>query len=85
MAEFIDNHIGYLLHQAEIEKMRQLHEESYRESDPTAQAVMVLDGSDADRYPAIQRLKADGYHLIDAFAFGFDDEVTGEIQIFSRK
>jgi hypothetical protein len=46
---------------------------------------MVLDGSDADRYPAIQRLKADGYHLIDAFAFGFDDEVTGEIQIFSRK
>ena len=40
---------------------------------------MVIDGSDADRSPAIQRLKADGYRLADAFAFGFDDEVTGEV------
>jgi len=81
---FIDNHLGYLIHQTEIEQLRKQHEENYRESDPTAQAVVVIEGSDADRYPAIQRLKADGYHLADAFAFGYDDEVTGEVQIFTK-
>ena len=37
---FIDNHLGYLIHQTEIEQLRKQHEENYRESDPMARAVV---------------------------------------------
>jgi hypothetical protein len=84
MAEFFDNHFCYLIHETEIEQLRKLHEESYRENNPTAQAVVVIDGSDAERYPAIKRLKADGYHFTDAFAFGYDGEMIGEVRIYTK-
>ena len=84
MSEFIVNHLCYLLHEKEIEQLRKQHEEDYRESNPTAKAVVVLEDSDAERYPAVKQLKADGYHLTDAFAFGYGGEVTGEIQIYTK-
>lgn len=84
MGEFIDNHMCYLAHEDEIEKLRKFHEDNYREQDPTAQAVMVLDETNPNRYPAVQRLKAEGYHFTDAFAFGFDGEMIGEIQIYTK-
>lgn len=85
MSDAVMNHIGYLLHQPEIEKMRKVHKESYRIDDPTAEVVMVLDGTDSERYPAVKRLREDGYVLVDANAFGIDGEVTGEFWVFSKK
>lgn len=85
MSDAVMNHFGYLMHQSEIEKMRKVHEESYRIDDPTAEVVMVLDDTDPERYPAVKRLREEGYVLVDANAFGIDDEVTGEFWVFSRK
>ena len=85
MTDAAMNHTGYLLHQPEIEKIRRVHEESYREDDPTAEVVMVLDGTDPERYPAVKRLREAGYQIVDTNAFGIGDEVTGEFWIFSKE
>ena len=84
MKEAAINHMSYLIYKDEVEKMRKTHEDSYREDDPTAEVVMVLDGTDPERYPAVKRLRESGYTLVDTNAFGFAGEVTGEFWVFSK-
>lgn len=79
------NHFGYMIHLPEIEQLRNIHEDSYREKDPTAEVIMVLDDTDPERYPAVKRLREAGYQFVDANAFGIDGEVTGEFWVFSKK
>lgn len=76
--------MNYLIHQREIEEKRRFYEDLAREDDPTAVAVMVLEGMPYDEWPAVKRVKAEGYHLVDANAFGYGDELMGEILIYSK-
>ena len=78
-------HFNYLMHEREIEERRRMFEEQARETDPTAIGVMVLDAMPYDDWPGVKKAKAEGYHLTDSFAFGWGEDFTGEILIFSKK
>ncbi len=80
----IITHCNYLVHEQEIEELRQFHENIAREDDPTAIGVMVLEGMGYDEWPGVKKAKAEGYHIVDANAFGFGDELMGEILIMSK-
>jgi len=78
-------HMNYLVHEKEIEEKRKFYENIAREDDPTAIAVMVLEGMPYDEWPKIKKAKTEGYHIVDANAFGFGDELAGEILILSKR
>ncbi len=78
-------HCNYLIHQKEIEEKRQFYETIAREIDPTAIAIMVLEGMAYDEWPAVKKAKTEGYQIVDANAFGFGDDLAGEILIMAKK
>ncbi len=78
-------HMNYLLHEKEIEERRIFFENIAREDDPEAIAVTVLEGMPYDDWPSVKKAKAEGYHIVDANAFGFGDDLVGEILIMRKK
>lgn len=77
-------HMKSLVYEREIEEKRKFYEEIAREDDPTAVAVAVPGGVAYEEWPAVKRVMAEGYRLVDANAFGWDDELAGEILVFSK-
>ena len=51
MADFTDNHKGYLLHQAQTENLREVHGNNRRESAPTVIPRIHHSGKESGAFP----------------------------------